>query len=1608
MEGRAEQRPSPPEGAPEPSAEPARAAAPLPAAQAAGVEAFTAELYGADEALAAQPDAAARAASAFAFLQERATPVKVRVFTPERVRDGWSSPRTVVETALDDRAFIVDTVRELLLAEGGEIRLLLHPILGVDRDALGRLRRVAAPAEGGRRESFVHVEVANLAPTPALQQRLAQRLDQLVAATDDYAAMRARLADTAAGVRATVLPAPWNEEREEAAAFLDWLANKRFVFLGYREYALHHDGRLRAMLRAGSGLGLLREPAPSRWADGAEVPAAIAARLAGPPLVVVSKTNATSPVHRRAAMDDIAVKEVDAQGVVTGVRRLLGLFTARAEAQAASEIPILRQRLAAILDRQGVAEDSHDGRNLTDLFNSFPREALLASRGEDVLEAMRAILAAEATLHVELRCHADTTGHGLFVVVLLPRARYSTELGERVAAAVTHHLGGTILLDHLALDDRTIARLHYHVAAAPEVIAAPPVAALRAELGGLLRTWDDALGDALATLLPRSQRDELVARYRVAFPPAYKAGTDIAAAARDVCCIEALRTRGAAQIELAPPTAGAAPTLNLYASNETLVLSEFVPVLEHLGLRVLGEDVTALTMPGGERVSIHRFGVESAAGGALDAGRDGARLVAALHAVRSGRAVSDPLNALVLSAGLEWPAVAVLRAYAGRASQAGDGALATIVEALTANPDCAQALFALFAAKFDPAASALSARDRLERPVAAAIAALDERIAAVPTLAHDRVLRGLAAAVAATVRTNAYAIAPGAPVGIKLDLSQLPQPTAPALYEVWVQGVDVRGVHLRSGRVARGGIRFSDRPDDFRTEVMGLLRTQVVKNAVIVPVGAKGAFVVPDGARAPVAPARVEAAYRDFITALLSLTDTLDRGGARTPPGLLVYDAPDPYLVVAADKGTAAFSDVANAIASEQGFWLGDAFASGGRHGYDHKALAITARGAWECARQHFRELGRDLDRDAVRVAGIGDMSGDVFGNGLLRSRHLQLVAAFDHRHVFLDPHPDAERGYRERQRLFALPRSTWEDYTPAALGPGGGVYARDAKAIPLSPEARALLELDDPAPAGEAVVRAILRLPVDLLWNGGIGTYVKASDETHRDVGDPANDAVRIDARELRATVVVEGGNLGLTQRARVEYALGGGRLNTDAIDNSGGVDCSDHEVNLKIALQPLVSAGSLSDESRHALLAEVAEPVCDAVLAHTRAQARALHLDQVRSRTRLALFRDLMSILEAEAGMDRQAAHMPTREALRIRRGAYSGLTRPELAVLLAHTKLDLQRRLLQSGLCEDPALEPLLLAYFPAAVRERFPRALAQHPLRREIIAVQLTGLLVDRMGMTFLVRAVRDTGSDVLNVVQAWLAARVLADGEGIDAELAAAAERLTGDADLQCGLHCERAFEDAVACLVPAVRPGQSLDALVRPVREPVATLLAEWPQWLGERGIAAHAAAVSALEAAGVPTALAERVARLAGLADALEISRIAADATAPLRAAAEAYGATAAAFDLDWVRRALAAALSAEERWEARAAAGLLDRLRATRRRLTLDVLAVPTPTPTPSAAERVAAFSDARRDQVESVVGLTHDLRAIPQPPLPALLVLLREIDRLVEAPAGTGRAW
>ncbi len=810
----------------------------------------------------------------------------------------------------------------------------------------------------------------------------------------------------------------------------------------------------------------------------------------------------------------------------------------------------------------------------------------------------------------------------------------------------------------------------------------------------------------------------------------------------------------------------------------------------------------------------------------------------------------------------------------------------------------------------------------------------------------------------------------------------------------------MEGIHLRAARVARGGIRHSDRPDDFRAEILGLMRTQVIKNAVIVPAGAKGGFAVKHRAGTQRAAGDAERAYRTLIEALLSITDTIENGRVISPRGQMIYDEPDPYLVVAADKGTAQFSDIANSIAVQRGFWLGDAFASGGATGYDHKQLAITARGAWESVRQHFRELGRDVDREPVAVVGIGDMSGDVFGNGVLRARTLLLRAAFNHRHVFLDPAPDPDRAFRERERLFRLRRSGWDDYDPACISPGGGVYRRDAKVVDLSPAARAMLDLGSDPVSGEDLVRAVLSMEADLLWNGGIGTYVKASDETHAEIADSANDAVRIDARQLRVRVVAEGGNLGFTQRARIEFALADGRLNTDAIDNSGGVDCSDHEVNLKIALQPPVARRELTVEQRNALLAELAGDVCERVLAHNRRQALRLSLDQASSRTGLSAFRDLMASLEETAGLNRRWEQLPTREDLRARRSRYVGLTRPELAVLLAFTKLDLQRRLLASPLCDAPELEPFLCDYFPDVVNQRFGSSVRQHPLRREIIAVELANRLIDTMGMTFLTRLARDTGRDPVDLVAAWTVAMAVCNGEDLLERLMARHTFLAANAELACRRIFEREVENATRWVVEThaepIAPGVLIDRFEQPAR----SLLRSWPELQPAEWRERHRTEIARLVALGLNPTLADDLTRLTAAQDLLEIALIATALDRPPPDVAQAYLRVGALADLDWMRRALPAA-AGEDRWEQRALGGLLEELLYARRQLCIDVLSCEQ-----SGGDLdtcMDRYAEAHAAELARLRGIIADLKAAPRAAMAGMLVAMHELGRLVR-PAET----
>jgi glutamate dehydrogenase len=1552
------------------------------ARRARGVEAaelatFARQLFGRGagyaERLAAE-EAAALVVSAFRFFAAPGPEIRVRAFTPTYANEGWDGSVSILETAMPDRPFIVDTLRCRLAAAGIAIETLLHPIFATRRDADGHVALLAVPEGGAPHESFTHVAIPR---TPdAVLARLASdvrsALEDVRLVTDDFAPMveRAQAIAAALDARGRTLGSQAAADATAVADFLRWLVDGAFVFLGYREYAVDPaDGAPALRLRAGSGLGLLRREDRSAFRDARPLdalPTWVRARLEAGELLAVGKTRTEAPVHRRARMDDVSVAELDDGGRVVGIRRFLGLLTSKAFAEEAAEIPLLRRQLRRIVAAEHVVPGSHDHKAIVAVFNALPKGHLLASEAGDVRAEIDTILAASRSDEIVVSVSGRPDAPRTTVFVVVPRERFSSEARDAIRELLESRVGGLLLEDQVVLADGGPALLHFAFAwnGAP----VPRVDELRGAVAAVVQSWEERLVAALVARHGEQAGERLGARWAGAFSEAYRAETSIERAADDVVLLDAVARDGTPRIALRDAGAVSGTTeLRMYVARAPLVLSEFLPVLEHLGLRVLAEDQVIVTPAAAAAVAMHSFFVQDRRGRALDVASVGSRVSDALLAVQVGRTESDPLDRLVLEAGLDWRAVACLRTYCGWAAQAGIAARPVVVAAVVDHPETARLLFEAFAARFRP--------DGVRAEPGALRRAFVDSLEHVESLRDDVLLRALLDVVEATVRTTFFA--PGAPrdwIAIKIrsaDLAHLPAPRP--LYEIWVHGPTVEAIHLRAGRIARGGIRWSDRPEDFRTEILGLMKTQTVKNAIIVPTGAKGGFVPKRGTPA------VEA-YKTFMHALLALTDNRVAGRVVHPRGLVVHDEADPYLVVAADRGTATFSDVANAIAAEHGFWLGDAFASGGSHGYDHKALGITARGVWECVRTHFREVAIDADTAPLAVAAIGDPSGDVFGNGMLQSRALRLRAAFNHLHVFLDPAPDPARTFAERERLFRAGRG-WDAYDAATLSPGGAVLLRAAKRLVLSPEAQAMLGLPEPAASGDRVVQAILGLDVDLLYNGGVGTYVAATGETDAEVRDAANDAVRVRGADLRTRVVAEGGNLGFTQRARIEYALRGGRIDTDAVDNSAGVDMSDHEVNLKICLRAPLEDGRLTAEGRNACLVEMTDEVVRRVLAHNRAQSRALSVDQARSRKRLPDFRDLATELERVAGLDRALEVLPDGDALRARRGTFLGLTRPELAVLMAYAKIHLQHELLASPLLDDPLVEPYLLGYFPAAVVERYPDAVRAHPLRREIAATALANSVVDECGMTFVQRVCRDTGATATETMRAWTIAWAVADGRRLAAAITDVA---TADVEVACRLVLERTGERVTKWLLANADRGRPAADVAAELGAAIACVRERLPDWIAGAEAEAFHALRSELEMAGLAPAFARDLATADWLTGALDVVKVAGDVGVDPEAAAARYYGLGQHVDFAWIWAQLAAAEDAD-RWQRRAVEGLVEDILRARRQLTRLAL------------ERGESALPARA--LTTVADFVRDLRAAPRVGFPALAVLAREVRRLAE---------
>jgi glutamate dehydrogenase len=1320
----------------------------------------------------------------------------------------------------------------------------------------------------------------------------------------------------------------------EAIEFLEWLRELNFVFLGFREYdVVEVDGEPSLVTLPDSGLGILSDAGQSRFSTPVPISSLsedLQHRYREGFLLVVAKTNRRSTVHRHARMDYVGIRKIGPDGSVVGEARLLGLFTSHALMTEPSSIPILSSKLAEVLEDEDLMEGSHDYRAAVRLFNSFPQADLWSMPVEAIKAAIEGLLLVESREDVRLFVSPDLLSRSVSLMVVLPKDRFSAAIRHRLQDYFLERFGGSSVDYQLTLGENGTARIHFRVwieGPVPDV----PFDELEHTVVDMSRTWEDRVGDHLKHLT--SDAPALLRKWSSLLPEYYKTSTSLPVAARDICRLQDLDSSSkslAVGIQNDPGDGEGLTRVAVYTSDGRLELSRILPVLEAAGLRIV-EEVPTRVGDNGRGLFIHDVGVLGLDSEMLDVELCGPRLRACIEAGLVGEVEPDSLDRLVLLTHLTHQQVGILRTYRIYRRRVGSGFSESYTnDTLVANPRISELLVELFERRFDPAQQDMDWGD-IESEL---LALLDD----VLSLEEDRILRGFYETIMATVRTNAYK--PGREsLSLKLWSAAVPgMPDPKPLYEIFVLASEVEGIHLRGGRIARGGIRWSDRREDYRAEVLGLMKAQMTKNALIVPTGAKGGFVLrratDDSDHGDVMPR----AYRIFVGGLLDVTDNLVAGEVVPPPHVRRHDGDDPYLVVAADRGTARLSDTANAISAEYGFWLRDAFASGGSDGYDHKALGITAKGAWESVKRHFADMSIDVDRSTISVVGIGDMSGDVFGNGMLQSPNLKLVAAFDHRHIFVDPDPDPVTAFEERRRLFQLPRSSWHDYDRSLISKGGGVWSRRAKRMELSAEMRSALQADASHLTPDQMISVILRAPVDLLWNGGIGTYVKSSAESHADCFDRANDPVRVDAAELRCSVVGEGGNLGFTQRGRIEYALGGGRINTDFIDNSGGVDCSDREVNLKILLGLAEEAGELDPGARAALVFAATGSVTERVLQDNYDQALVLSQDEEWSRTNLDAYEELMRTLERHDLLDRKLESLPGSEEMSERARDGQGLTRPELAVLLAYSKEDLKAALIDSDVLDSPDLLEELLSYFPDEASERLAHIAWSHPLRTEILATILASRVLNDQGITFVNRLVVETGANRPLVVSAYRAARQLV---GADERWA-----MVDSLDATVDPEVTRQLLEAIDWLVESVTRWYLAGDRRVPDREQLASDHRDFLELEAHlREAPRHVWAEDATEelalltAAGVAEELARRHAHHDELVHAPDIIELGRTFGRTLEEVALLFGHIGKAYRLEWLERQIDA-VAASSKWQKWAARSIKSDLIDLRRELAEKVL--------------------------------------------------------------------
>ncbi|MGY2745727.1 NAD-glutamate dehydrogenase [Arthrobacter sp. UYCu723] len=1559
---------------------------------------------------------------------------------------------SVVYIVTDDMPFLVDSVNAELVRQKAPIHLVMHPLFVVTRNrGTGELVKIARVpshlgissgdtaampnlshliAEGdnaSHMESWIAVEIDRAGDTKhgELVEGLGRVLGDVRAAVEDWPKMRNKAQEIARDLDKVANPAQIAELRQ-AQALLRWLDDGNFTFLGYREYDLRNEsGEDVLEPRDESGLGLLRGAAdtPHQIQHLTEAGRKKAREKRA---LVITKANSRSTVHRPAYLDYIGVKSFDAAGSVNGERRFIGLFATTAYAGSVRDIPVVREKVAAVLRDAGFPPDSHSGKDLLGILETYPRDELFQIEIPDLAAIATGIQRLQERRRTRLFLRPDIYGRFMSAVVYLPRDRYTTNVRLRIEEELRETFNAVSIDYEARMTESALARLFFRIRL-PKGADVSNISSdeLEKRLVRAARSWGEGISEVLratadggraatagATTAGDNTTKELASIWAEAFPASYRVDYEVEDALEDIARFEkygAAAERAGEGVEEEPGVhvympEGAGATLEedarvkLYML-EPKSLSQILPYFHNLGLEVLDERPFEIETSDHRDFFLYDLGLKYPAG--VDPLTTGQLLAASFGAAVSGAVESDTFDRLVLRERMHWRQVIVLRAYAKYMRQMGNtNSFEFMSDTLLANADVTRGLSALFEARFDPSLGEDERRIRQGE----VRAELDAAIEQVATLDADRVLRTFANLIQATLRTNYYQNKTH--VSFKLNpaaIDGLPFPTP--MFEIWVYSPRVEGVHLRFGKVARGGLRWSDRREDFRTEILGLVKAQTVKNAVIVPTGAKGGFYakqLPDPAsdRSAWLAEGIDC-YKTFIRGLLDITDNLittPHGAALVPPADVVrHDDDDSYLVVAADKGTASFSDIANGLAAEYGFWLGDAFASGGSVGYDHKAMGITARGAWESVKRHFSELDLDTQSEPFTVVGVGDMSGDVFGNGMLLSKHIRLLAAFDHRHIFLDPTPDEAVSFAERQRLFELPRSSWDDYDKSLISAGGGVFARQAKSIPVSAQVRAALGLPDGTTqlSPPELLRTILLAPADLLYNGGIGTYVKASTETNAEVGDKANDSIRVDGRDLRVKVVGEGGNLGMTQRGRIEAALQGVILNTDAIDNSAGVDCSDHEVNIKIFVDRMVAAGKLDPAERAGFLASMTDEVGRLVLQDNIDQNILLLNDRMRVSEWSPSYERLMDWLEKSADLKRDLEALPTTETLQERLEQGQGLTAPELSVLAAYAKIELATALRDSSLSEDPWFRETLRAYFPKQLRERFDAELDTHPLRREIIATVVANDMINMGGITFVFRAMEETSATEAAVAKAFVALREVYELDIMVGELNELPASFPTEHWSTVHLDIRRLLDRAVRWVLSqsnASRPIAEIVGEFKPLMDPMRARLLDYLRGDDRARVSAWLEKARSWE---LPEDLAHRWAELFESFVLLDIAKIVHVSPEHVESIAHVYYTVFDRFHADSLLERITK-LPRQDRWQALARAALRDDLYSTVSDMTTAVLES-TPPGTP-AEERLELWESQNVEQLDRAERMFDEVNALEADDMASLSVALRLLRSIV----------